>query len=222
MDKKILLVAAGLFGLAMLLLTEPAAVSLAAFGRAATAESWAAWVQAVGSVAAILATLYVPMRERRQAKLDAEKVALMVIATELRNWLERCSEAVSETMTYALSNGARGTRHSTLEVFPFEEDLGQIAKLDHAHATALFGLIHRKNDANASVEKASNWLEEYGVIEEFCGCAPEIYMLSFEIYSAFIAELGWARRIDDEVLAGMRARAENYVRRREEFSMAKF
>src|SRR5208282_2307897 len=91
----------------------------------AHSEAVIAFVSAAfGAAIGFLGSFWLWWLDRRQQR----QIARMLVATDLRHWIDHALPQMYEMQNYGSSDGNMGTLYSQLLEFPFEESLERVAK----------------------------------------------------------------------------------------------
>ena len=92
--------------------------------------------------------------QSRSHRRDAQRVAAMHIANNLRHWMRLGEGMIADMDTWQGSGGMGGKPYYRVHDFAFEASLEYVFKLDRAVVVKVLQLIHTKNDANVDIEVA--------------------------------------------------------------------
>jgi hypothetical protein len=121
---------------------------------------------------------------RRQAEIQ--------IASDLRQWMSRCEEMVSDIDTWQNSDRAGGSAYYELPEFSFENSMDLVAKLDKKNSVSILDLIHNKNDANTVISAAiDHWADEDDAATLTRDLLAKIFLQVEPIHRGLAKNIGW-------------------------------
>jgi hypothetical protein len=168
-----------------------------------------------GLIFGALLSYVVEERRRRREKREAQVVAGMQVATQLRLWMEKVSSIVFDIANHDSSGGEIGKVHTVLPTPPFAESLDQVAKLPAERAEALFELVHSTNSINDQVWSMIDIVGGEEGVEKMYGLAGDIYIQTMPLYAKLANEAGWnAHPFVDYVVEKMQKAAATLGKRR--------
>jgi hypothetical protein len=138
------------------------------------------------------------LERRRQRRIARKQVVI-----NLRHWMKRSLDQVSDVRTYEDSGGAGGTQHSRIPNFRFEKSLEVIALLEPKVADRIFELIDDKDNANGEVQVDIEYQDADEAIGTFRGRSAQVWLAALKIYYKVSAQVGWSERAfsdEDKVL----------------------
>jgi hypothetical protein len=151
-------------------------------------------IAAFGAAIGFLGSFWLWWLDRRQQR----HIARMLVATDLRHWIDRTVTQMYEMQNYGSSDGNMGTLYSQLSEFPFEESLERVAKADHVTAIKIFKLIRQKNDANNEISFENEISGGEEAFDLWRGHCAQVWLRALVLYERFAEQLGWSERIASE------------------------
>lgn len=116
------------------------------------------WLQAVGTVGAIVAAIMMPVWERRRRIKHDQTIAAMRVAEELRSWMRKCASVVGETIHHTETQGNFG--HWSIIIPPFNFEKEQVASMSVGHAKTIYSIVEQYERAISSVEGARRYNDD--------------------------------------------------------------
>lgn len=144
-------------------------------------------------------------RSNRARRGEEQKVAAMLVASDLRLWTERTTSMIFNLKNWLTSDGQGGRRATEILDFPFEKSLDQVARLKSADAVAVFDLIHAKNAVNDEIDGLVEYGSEDDIYDVLLGRSSKLYLDAIEIYRRLADQVGWkGTPFSDKVTDAMR------------------
>jgi hypothetical protein len=152
--------------------------------------------------------------------LDRERqrhIARMLLATDLRQWIDRALTQMYEMKNYESTEGNIGTLYRELPDFRFEGSLERVAKADHIAAMRIFKLIRQKNNANDEISVENDVVGGEEAFNLWRGRCAQIWLRALVLYESFSDQLGWSERIiSDKNKAMMQKEFDDFLERQGE------
>jgi hypothetical protein len=141
-------------------------------------------------------------------------VARMIVATDLRQWVDRASAEMADMRNWGNSDGAIGATHGQLPEFPFEKSLERVGTVDYGLALKIFELIRQKDSANVEI----SFERDIGDGEDAhlmwrAHCAL-VWFETLTLYEEFAARLKWSERIVSDATREMMREEERALAKR--------
>ncbi|MDQ7251655.1 hypothetical protein [Dongia sedimenti] len=106
-----------------------------------------AWVQAVGSIGAIVAAWFLSNQQHQREVRAVHTAASFEIAVQLQQWEQSIQSVISEQLRRRTSSGTWGRNIWEVPEFRFESRLERIAMLPPGHAKLAFRLVKQRQAA---------------------------------------------------------------------------
>lgn len=149
----------------------------------------------IGAVIGFLGSLFLWWRDRSQQ----QHIARMVVATDLRLWIDRTLAQMYEMRNYESTEGNIGTLYSNLSKLPFEESLERVAKVDPITAMKIFKLIRKKNNANDEINFENDVVGGEEAVELWRYRCAQVWLRALVLYESLSKKLGWSEQIVADV-----------------------
>jgi hypothetical protein len=149
------------------------------------------FIAAFGAAIGFFGSFWLWWLDRRQQR----HIARMLVATDLRLWIDRTLTQMYDMQNYESSDGNVGTRYIRLSDFPFEESLERVAKADHATALKIFKLIRQKNGANDEIfheNDVEGGEEAFDLWRVRCA---QLWLKALKLYDRLSKQLEWSEKI---------------------------
>jgi hypothetical protein len=165
---------------------------------------------AFGAAVGFLGSYWLWWLDRRRRR----DISRMVVATNLRHWIERSLSQMYDMKNWESSDGNMGANYGTISEFPFENSLEQVASADHRMALKIFRLIRQKNDANEEILHESDVVGGEEAHEMWRGRCAQVWLRALKLYEEISKQIGWSERIvTDKNRAMMQQEFDNFQNR---------
>jgi hypothetical protein len=148
-------------------------------------------IAAFGAAVGFLGSFWLWWLDRRQQR----HIARMLVATDLRYWIDRTLKQMNDMQNYGSSEGNIGVLYSELSEFPFEKSLERVANADHITAMKIFKLIRQKNNANDEIAFEDDVVGGEEAAELWRGRCAQVWLRALALYERFSKQLEWSERI---------------------------
>lgn len=148
-------------------------------------------IAAFGAAIGFLGSFWLWWLDRRQQR----HIARMLVATDLRRWIDRTLTQMYEMQNYDSTEGNMGTLYGQLSDFPFESSLERVALADHTTAMQIFKLIRQKNNANEEINFESDVQGGQEAFDMWRGRCAQVWLRALVLYERFSGKLGWSEQI---------------------------
>jgi hypothetical protein len=168
-------------------------------------------IAAFGAAVGFFGSFWLWWLDRRQQR----DIARMLVATDLRLWIDRTLKQMYDMQNYESTDGNIGAQYTQLSEFPFEESLERVAKADHATAMKIFKLIRQKNNANDEIFHEADVTGGEEAFDLWRGRCAQVWLRALVLYERFSGQLGWSERIaTDKNRAMMQEEYDNFQERK--------
>jgi hypothetical protein len=168
--------------------------------------AWTLFCTVLGAIIGFGASCFIQWRQN----LAQRKIARMQVATNLRHWMTRVLWAIYETRNWDSTEGQGGTRFGEIPKFRFEKALTQVSLLEPETAKTIFGLIHRKDDANTAIKGTAEYEGDEDAHDLCRGRAGGLWLEALAIYDGMAQQLGWTEKVfSDSDKTMMRSEVES-------------
>lgn len=181
----------------------------------AVSETTAAWVQAFGSIAAIIGAAWISRREWTRSQYQQRLAVSAQLAVELRLWMDEVYSNYCLIELHDETGGQAGEQRRTIPEFSFSKDFSVLGVLASENSSALIGLELARRDIwrDQRFSFETNSLETE-MFEDFCGSLGKLYAAVSIQYERLVKIAGFTpdQRLDRMKSVMDRAAARSSVK----------
>lgn len=155
------------------------------------------WPLILGAVSGGVTSLIVQGILRRIDEGKRRRLASMVVASEVRQWMSATRDKIYDIRNWRSSQGHAGKTYRYVESFPFEEHLDRVAMLDKAFALSVLELTHARQEANSEIRGAIEFSDdvpddtEYEIAFLTSARTAQIYLDAEKAYRKLARRVRW-------------------------------